>query len=124
MAGLSGYEANNHCQDTALCGSRAVSVRDLTEGIWDKAAAQRRSYRQGNANEAKENVREKMIVIILLCAAVCAALGMGGLMMYGNARMAEVPGLSFREALEYTAHGKKDAVITVGTIVRSIGSTV
>ena len=37
-------------------------------------------------------------------------------MTFGKSQMAIVPGLSFKEALEYTTRGKKDAVITVGII--------
>ena len=40
----------------------------------------------------------------------------GGFLLYGRARLGKVPGLSFAEALEYTLHGKKDAVVTVGVI--------
>ena len=46
----------------------------------------------------------------------CAALIMTGLLIYGKSQMAKVPGLTFKEALEYTTHEKKDAVITVGII--------
>lgn len=60
--------------------------------------------------------RKKRIAIILLSVAGCAALVMTGLMIYGKAQMAKVPELTFREALEYTTQGKKDAVITVGII--------
>ena len=41
---------------------------------------------------------------------------MAGLMIYGKSQMAKVPGLTFRETLEYTTQGKKDAVITVRNI--------
>ncbi len=41
---------------------------------------------------------------------------MAGLMIYGKSQMTKVPGLTFRETLEYTTQGKKDAVITVGNI--------
>ena len=44
------------------------------------------------------------------------AMVMAGLLIYGKIQMAKVPGLTFREALEYTTQGKKDAVITVGII--------
>ncbi len=64
----------------------------------------------------KRMSKKKRIFIILLSLVACAALVMVGLMMYGKAQMAKVPGLTFREALEYTTHGKKDAVITVGII--------
>ncbi len=64
----------------------------------------------------KKMSKRKKIVLILLSLAVCAAAVTVGLMLYGRARMARVPGLTFREAPEYTTHGKKDAVITVGAI--------
>ena len=60
--------------------------------------------------------RKRRIAIILLSVVLCAALGITGLMMYGKAQMAKVPGLTFQEALAYTLQGKKDAVITVGII--------
>ncbi len=55
----------------------------------------------------KKPSRKKRIFIILLSLVACAALVMVGLMMYGKAQMGKVPGLTFREALEYTTHGKK-----------------
>jgi len=61
-------------------------------------------------------VKKKKIVIILVSVVLCAALVMIGLTIYGKTQMAKVPGLTFQEALEYTAQGKKDAVITFGTI--------
>ena len=60
--------------------------------------------------------RKKRVIIILLSVILCAALVTTGLMIYGRSQMAKVPGLSFKEALEYTTRGKKDAVITVGII--------
>ncbi len=60
--------------------------------------------------------KKKRIIIILLSVVLCAALAMTGWMIYGKSQMAKIPGLTFREALEYTTQGKKDAVITVGTI--------
>ena len=47
---------------------------------------------------------------------LCAALAAAGLAVYGKSQMAKVPGLTFREALEYTTRGNKDAVITVGIV--------
>lgn len=60
--------------------------------------------------------RKKRVVIILLSIVLCVALVMVGWMIYGKIQMAKVPGLTFREALEYTTQGKKDVVITVGII--------
>ena len=47
---------------------------------------------------------------------LCAALVLGGLMIYGKARMGKIPGLTFMDALNYTTQGKPDARITVGII--------
>ncbi len=58
----------------------------------------------------------KRVIIIPVSVILCAAAVMAGLMIYGRSQMAKVPGLTFREALEYTTQGKKDAVITVGII--------
>lgn len=60
--------------------------------------------------------RRKRIFLILVSVLLCAALILGGLMIYGKAQMGKIPGLSFMEALEYTTHGKPDARISVGTI--------
>ena len=64
----------------------------------------------------KSKSGRKRVIMILLSVVLCAALVMTGLMIYGKSRMAKVPGLTFREALEYTTQGKKDAAITVGII--------
>ncbi len=47
---------------------------------------------------------------------LCAALVLGGLMVYGNAQMGKIPGLTFMDALQYTTQGKQNARITVGII--------
>ena len=60
--------------------------------------------------------KKKRIIIILVLVLLCAALALVGLGIYGKSQMAKIPGLTFRDALEYTTQGKKDAVITVGTI--------
>ena len=57
-----------------------------------------------------------MIIIILISIVLCAALVLGGLMIYGKAQMGKVPSLTFEDALKYTTHGKPDARITVGII--------
>ena len=66
--------------------------------------------------EQKRKSRKKQIVIVMLSVVLCAALVITGLKIYGKSQMAKVPGLTFREALEYTAQDKKDTVITVGII--------
>ena len=60
--------------------------------------------------------KKKKILIILLSVILCAALAVGGLSLYGKAQMAKIPGLTFRDALEYTTKDNKDAVITIGIV--------
>ena len=60
--------------------------------------------------------RKKKIIIILISVMLCAALVLGGLMIYGKAQMGKIPGLTFMDALKYTTQGKPDARITVGII--------
>ena len=67
-------------------------------------------------NMKKKMSKKKKVLIILLSVLLCAALVVVGLGFYGKAQMAKIPGLSFRDALEYTTQGNKDAVITVGVI--------
>ena len=54
--------------------------------------------------------------ILCLALVLCAALVLGGLMIYRKAQMGKIPGLSFEDALKYTTKGKPDARITVGII--------
>ena len=60
--------------------------------------------------------RKKKIILILISVVLCAALVLGGLMIYGKAQMRKIPGLTFMDALKYTTQGKPDARISVGTI--------
>ena len=60
--------------------------------------------------------RKKKIIIILISVMLCAALVLGGLMIYGKAQMGKIPGLTFMDALKYSTQGKPDARITVGII--------
>ena len=55
-------------------------------------------------------------MVILISVIACIALVLGGLMIYGNAQMGKIPGLTFMDALNYTTQGKPDARITVGII--------
>ena len=55
-------------------------------------------------------------MLIIASIVLCAALVLGGLMIYGKAQMGKVPGLTFEDALNYTTRGKPDARITVGII--------
>jgi len=60
--------------------------------------------------------RKKKIILILVSVMLCAALVLGGLIIYGKAQMRKIPGLTFMDALKYTTQGKPDARITVGII--------
>lgn len=60
--------------------------------------------------------RKKRIMFIVIGIVLCAALVLGGLMIYGKIQMGKVPGLTFEDALNYTTQGKPDARITVGII--------
>ena len=60
--------------------------------------------------------RKKKVILILGAIALCAALVLVGLGLYGKAQMAKIPGLTFEDALKYTTRGKPDARITVGII--------
>ena len=65
----------------------------------------------------KAGKRQKNRVILIMASVVlCAALVLGGLMIYGKAQMGKIPGLTFMDALKYTTQGKPDARITVGII--------
>ena len=64
----------------------------------------------------KAGKSRKKMMIILISVVLCAALVLGGLMIYGKAQMGKIPGLTFMDALNYTTQGKPDARITVGII--------
>lgn len=59
---------------------------------------------------------KKTRYIIFFSILLCAVLGLGGLMIYGNSQMQKLPQLTFAEALAYTTKNNPDAVITVGII--------
>lgn len=59
-------------------------------------------------------VLNKVKIIIWVC--LCTALIIVGFILYGKAQMAKIPRLTFKDALEYTLKGKKDALVTVGVI--------
>lgn len=59
---------------------------------------------------------KKKALIIAISVLLCAALGLGGLMIYGSRQMQKLPELTFAEALEYTTQNNPDAVISVGII--------
>ena len=60
--------------------------------------------------------RKKRVILIMGSVVLCAALVLGGLMIYGKTQMGKIPGLTFMDALKYTTQGKPDARITVGII--------
>ncbi len=59
---------------------------------------------------------KKKAITATISLVLCAALGLGGYAVYGTRRMSRLPGLTFAEALAYTAKNNPDAVITVGII--------
>lgn len=69
-------------------------------------------------NHSKGNRKKKWKLVLTAAAAavVCGGLLLAGLQAYGKYQMGKVPGLSFREALEYTTRDNTEAVITVGVI--------
>lgn len=62
----------------------------------------------------KGRTRKRILVIVSII--LCAALVLGGVMLYGKYQMSKIPELTFKEALEYTTKDNPDAVITVGII--------
>ena len=58
----------------------------------------------------------KRWLIIIAAVILCAALAVGGMMIYGKYQISKIPGLTFTEALAYTTKDDPDAVITVGII--------
>lgn len=60
--------------------------------------------------------KRKIVLITAAVVIICAGAFFTALTAYGKYQMSRVPGLSFREALEYTTAGNADAVITVGII--------
>ena len=59
--------------------------------------------------------RKKMVLVIVSCLSIILI----AFLIYvsiGMARMKKVPSLSFKDALEYTTKGNKEALITVGII--------
>ena len=64
----------------------------------------------------KKGIFKKKVIFIIIGVVLCALLAIVGLSIYSKAQMAKIPGISFEEALAYTTHDNKDAVITVGTV--------
>lgn len=54
--------------------------------------------------------------ILIVSIFLCAALGLTGLIIYGNSQMRKLPQLTFAESLAYTTKHNPDAVISVGII--------
>lgn len=59
---------------------------------------------------------KKKAIAVCLAVVLCISGALGGLMLYGTNQMKKLPGLSFRQSLEYTTKNNPDAVITVGII--------
>ncbi len=55
-------------------------------------------------------------MIAAMIIIICVGMAFIALLVYSRYQMSRIPGLSFREALEYTTNGNRDAVITVGII--------
>lgn len=60
--------------------------------------------------------RTKTAIKIFTAVILCAALAIGGIMIYGKCQLSKIPELTFTEALEYTTKHNPNAVITVGMI--------
>lgn len=60
--------------------------------------------------------RTKLAIMISAAVFLCAALVIGGFMIYGKYQISKIPELSFTEALAYTTRDNPNAVITVGMI--------
>ncbi|MDI9471059.1 MAG: serine hydrolase domain-containing protein [Bacillota bacterium] len=60
--------------------------------------------------------KSRIVILVIAALLLVALLLMGGLYLYGRQQLQKVPGLSFREALEYTTHGRPDVRISVGVI--------
>lgn len=63
-------------------------------------------------------MKPKKLAIIGLILSVCGAVGavVSGIAAYGNYQMSKIPALSFKECVDYSTSGNKNAVITVGTV--------
>lgn len=61
-------------------------------------------------------IKKKKVLIAAAAILSAAAMAVGGFAIYGNYQMSKIPGMSFRECLEFTTSGNRVAVITVGTI--------
>lgn len=59
---------------------------------------------------------KKRILKIVIIVGLLVCVAVFGFAMYGRHQMEKIPGLSFRDALEYTTGDNPDAVITVGII--------
>lgn len=58
--------------------------------------------------------RGKKTRFIIIVVALIVVLIIGIVAIYGNYQMSKIPGLSFKDCLNYTLKGKDDAVVTVG----------
>lgn len=60
--------------------------------------------------------RTRLVVIVIVSLLLGACLLLGSLFLYGRQQLRKVPGLSFREALEYATRDRSDVRISVGII--------
>lgn len=65
---------------------------------------------------SKNKGESKKVTCIILIFILCAVLIISGISIYGKYQMSKIPGLTFKEALEYTTKDNQNAVITIGTI--------
>lgn len=63
-----------------------------------------------------EKRRKRRIWIVVLSVIVVLCLGVGWFLGSASYQMSLIPGMTFREMLNYTTKGKTDAVITVGIL--------
>ena len=68
------------------------------------------------------NINKKHLFIVLAGTAAVIAAGFGALAVYGNVQSGKIPEMTFRDCLDYTLSGEKNAVITVGTITDGVPS--
>ena len=66
--------------------------------------------------------RKKRIMFIVIGIVLCAALVLGGLMIYGKIQMGKVPGLTFEDALNHTYEiGSLTKTMTAALVSKAVG---
>lgn len=72
---------------------------------------------EGNdAPKFNQNKKIKRIIVYIAVVLALAGIFIAGFAVYGNIQMRKVPGLTAKEALDYTLKGSRDGFITVGFI--------